>query len=127
MGRRWAAALAAALLLAPGAAVPDDEPACLDLCADTPARVELQTLIFPRDPPVRLLRAQLRILSIDPEDVRRTLEDYNRRSELAQFTPDGLAVAPYLLQRALHLNPDLMLQFRWSGMAGKLVFHFTWR
>ncbi len=127
MGRRWAAALAAALLLAPGAAVPDDEPACLDLCADTPARVELQTLIFPRDPPVRLLRAQLRISGIDPEDVRRTLEDYNRRSELAQFTPDGLAVAPYLLQRALHLNPDLMLQFRWSGMAGKLVFQFTWR
>ena len=70
--------LAAALLLAPGAPLPDDEPPCLDLCADTPARVELQTLIFPRDPPVRLLRAQLRISGIDPEDVRRTLEAYNR-------------------------------------------------
>ena len=127
MGRRWAAALAAALLLAPGAPLPDDEPPCLDLCADTPARVELQTLIFPRDPPVRLLRTQLRISGIDPEDVRRTLEAYNQRSELAQFTPDGLAVAPYLLQRALHLSPDLLLQFRWSGQAGKLVFRFTWR
>jgi hypothetical protein len=127
MGRRWAAALAAALLLAPGAAFPDDEPPCLDLCADSPARVELQTLIFPRDPPVRLLRAQLRISGIDPEDVRRTLEAYNQRSELAQFTPDGMAVAPYLLQRALHLSPDLLLQFRFSGQAGKLVFRFTWR
>jgi hypothetical protein len=127
MGRRWAAALAAALLLAPGAALPADEPHCLHLCADTSAQVELQALIFPRDPPVRLLRAQLRISGIDPEDVRRTLEAYNRRSELAQFTPDGLAVAPYLLQRALHLDPDLLLQFRWSGRAGKLVFQFTWR
>ena len=119
--------LAAALLLAPGATLPDDEPTGLDLGADAPARVELQTLIFPRDPPVRLLRTQLRISGIDPEDVRRTLEAYNQRSELAQFTPDGLAVAPYLLQRALHLSPDLLLQFRWSGQAGKLVFRFTWR
>lgn len=126
MGRRRVAALAAALLLAPGAALPDEQP-CLDLCADTPARVELQTLIFPRDPPVRLLRARLRISGIDPEDVRQTLEAYNQRSELAQFTPDGLAVAPYLLQRALHLSPDLVLQLRWSGLAGKLVFRFTWR
>jgi len=127
MGRRWAAALAAALLVAPGAAVPDDAPPCLDLCVDTPARVELQTLIFPRDPPVRLLRARLRISGIDPQDVRQTLEAYNRESEVAQFTPDGLAVAPYLLQRALDLSPDLLLQFRWSGRAGKLVFRFTWR
>ena len=127
MGRRWAAALAAALLVAPGAAVPDDAPPCLDLCADTPARVELQTLIFPRDPTVRLLRARLRISGIDPQDVRQTLEAYNRESEVAQFTPDGLAVAPYLLQRALDLSPDLLLQFRWSGRAAKLVFRFTWR
>jgi hypothetical protein len=127
MGRRWAAALAAALLVAPGAAVPDDAPPCLDLCVDTPAQVELQTLIFPRDPPVRLLRARLRISGIDPQDVRQTLEAYNRESEVAQFTPDGLAVAPYLLQRALDLSPDLLLQFRWSGRAAKLVFRFTWR
>ena len=127
MGRQWAAALAAALLVAPGAAVPDDAPPCLDLCVDTPARVELQTLIFPRDPTVRLLRARLRISGIDPQDVRQTLEAYNRESEVAQFTPDGLAVAPYLLQRALDLSPDLLLQFRWSGRAGKLVFRFTWR
>jgi hypothetical protein len=126
MGTRWAAALAAVVLLAPGAALPD-EPSLLDLCIDTSERAEFHTLIFPRDPPVRLLRAQLRISGIDPEDVRRTVEAYNQRSEIAQFTPDGLAVAPYLLQRALHLSPDLLLQFRWSGQAGKLVFRFTWR
>jgi len=127
MGRRWAAALAAVFLLAPGTVLSDDAPPCLDLCADTPGPVELQTLIFPRDPPVRLLRARLRISGIDPQDVRQTLEAYNRNSEVAQFTPDGLAVAPYLLQRALHLGPDLLLQFRWSGRAGKLVLRFTWR
>jgi hypothetical protein len=127
MGRRWAAALAAVLVLVPGTVLSDDAPPCLDLCADTPGPVELQTLIFPRDPPVRLLRARLRISGIDPQDVRQTLEAYNRNSEVAQFTPDGLAVAPYLLQRALHLGPDLLLQLRWSGRAGKLVLRFTWR
>jgi hypothetical protein len=127
MARRWAAALAAALVISPGAVLPEDEPPGLALSPETPARTEFQTLIFPRDPPVRLLRAQLRISGIDPEDVRRTLEAYNSRSEIAQLTPDGLAVAPYLLQRALKLNPDLLLQFRWSGQAGKLVFRFTWR
>jgi hypothetical protein len=127
MRRRWAAGLAAVLLLAPGAVLSADAQPCLDLCTDTPSPVELQTLIFPRDPPVRLLRARLRISGIDPQDVRQTLEAYNRNSEVAQFTPDGLAVAPYLLQRALHLGPDLLLQFRWSGRAGKLVLRFTWR
>ncbi len=127
MGRRWIAALAGALLAAAGPAAPDDEPTGLEHAVATEERIELEALIFPPDPPVRLLRAQLRISGIDPEDVRRTLEEYNRRSELAQFTPDGLAVAPYLLQRALDLSPDLLLQFRWSGQAGKLVFRFTWR
>ena len=127
MGRRWLAALTGALLGAAGSAVPDDEPPSLGPTPDAVERVELSSLIFPREPPVRLLRAQLRISGIDPEDVRRTLEAYNRSSELAQFTPDGLAVAPYLLQRALDLSPDLLLQFRWSGQAGKLVFRFTWR
>ena len=127
MGRGWLAALAGALLAAPGAAIPEGDPPGLDHVPATVERLELATLIFPRDPPVRLLRAQLRISGIDPEDVRRTLEAYNRRSELAQFTPDGLAVAPYLLQRALDLGPDQLLQFRWSGRSGKLVFQFTWR
>lgn len=127
MGRGWLALVAGALFAAPGVAAADGEPPCLTLCSDTPERIELQTLIFPRQPAVRLLHWRLRVSGIDPEDVRRTLEEYNRRSELAQFTPDGLAVAPYLLQRALDLSPDLLLQFRWSGQAGKLVFRFTWR
>ena len=127
MGRGWLALVAGALLAAPGVAAADGESSCLTLCSDTPERIELQTLIFPRQPSVRLLHWRLRVSGIDAEDVRRTLEEYNRRSELAQFTPDGLAVAPYLLQRALDLSPDLLLQFRWSGQAGKLVFRFTWR
>jgi hypothetical protein len=127
MGRGWLAALAGALLAAPGAAIPEDDPAGLDHLPATVEQLELTTLLFPRDPPVRLLRAQLRISGIDPEDVRKTLEAYNRRSEVAQFTPDGLAIAPYVLQRALQLGPDQVLQFRWSGRAGKLVFRMTWR
>jgi hypothetical protein len=127
MGRGWLAALAGALLAAPGAALPDDDPPGLDHLPATVEQLELTTLLFPRDPPVRLLRAQLRISGIDPEDVRTTVEAYNRRSEVAQFTPDGLAIAPYVLQRALQLGPDQVLQFRWSGRAGKLVFQFTWR
>ena len=127
MGRGWLAVLAGALLAAPGSAAADGDPPPLTLGADTSDRLDLIALIFPRDPPVRLLRTRLRISGIDPEDIRHTLEAYNRRSELAQFTPDGLAVAPYLLQRALDLGPDLLLQFRWSGQAGKLVFRFTWR
>ena len=127
MGRGWLAALAGALLAAPGAAIPEGDPPGLDPTSASVERLDLDALIFPRDPPVRLLKAQLRISGIDPEDVRRTLEAYNRRSELAQFTPDGLAVAPYLLQRALDLGPDQLLQFRWSGRSGKLVFQFTWR
>jgi hypothetical protein len=127
MGRGWLAALAGALLAAPGAALPEDDPPGLDHLPATVEQLELTTLLFPRDPPVRLLRAQLRISGIDPEDVRKTLEAYNRRSEVAQFTPDGLAIAPYVLQRALQLGPDQVLQFRWSGRAGKLVFQFTWR
>jgi len=119
--------VAGALLAAPGLAPADGESPSLALSSDTPDRIELEALIFPRNPPVRLLHWRLRVSGIDAEDVRRTLEEYNRRSELAQFTPDGLAVAPYLLQRALDLSPDLLLQFRWSGQAGKLVFRFTWR
>ena len=92
-------------------------------------RLELESLLFPRDPPARLLREHLRIsgIDIDTEGIRRTLESLNRKSELAQFTPEGLAIAPYLLQRAFDLDPSTMLQFRFSGRTGKLVFRFTWR
>ena len=120
-------ALAAGLLLAAtaapmaarGEAVLDPPPAVND-------RIELSTLLFPREPPARLLREHLRISGIDPEDIRITLEALNRRSELAQFTPDGLAVAPYALPRMLSLDPGTTLQFRFSGRAGKLVLRFAW-
>jgi multidrug efflux pump subunit AcrB len=89
--------------------------------------VERESLLFAPERGPRLLQERLRISGIDPADVARTLEAYNRRSEIAQFTPDGLAVAPQLLNRALSLQPNQLLQFRWSGQAGKLVFRFTWR
>ena len=129
MDRSWRVALAALLAASAlaGTAGQADDPPDLSLVGETPDRLELQALIFPRDPPVRLLHARLRISGIDPEDVRRTLEELNRTSELAQFTPDGLAVAPYLLQHALSLDRDQILQVRWSGPAAKLVFRFTWR
>ncbi|MEY2667789.1 MAG: hypothetical protein RJA59_427, partial [Pseudomonadota bacterium] len=59
MGRGWLAALAGALLAAPGAALPEDDPPGLDHLPATVEQLELRTLLFPRDPPVRLLRAQL--------------------------------------------------------------------
>jgi hypothetical protein len=89
--------------------------------------MEREALLFAPERGPRLLQERLRISGIDPADVSRTLEAYNRRSEIAQFTPDGLAIAPHLLNRALSLEPNQLLQFRWSGQAGKLVFRFTWR
>jgi hypothetical protein len=124
--RSWRLALAALLAASALAGRADDGPV-LDLPAGTPDRLELQSLIFPRDPPARLLRTPLRISGIDPEEVRRFLEELNRGSEVAQFTPDGLAVAPNLLPRALSLDPGQILQVRWSGRAAKLVFRFTWK
>jgi hypothetical protein len=124
--RSWRLALAALVAASALAGRADDVPD-LALPTGTPERLELLTLIFPREPPARLLHATLRISGIDPEEVRRTLEEVNRSSELAQFTPDGLAVAPYLLQRALSLDRDQLLQVRWSGRTARLVFRFTWR
>lgn len=108
------------------AAADGDDPVPLAAPAETAARIDLAALLFPREPP-RLLRAQLRISGIDPEDVRRTLEALNARSEIGQFTPEGFSPAPHVLERMLDLRPDQVLQFRWSGQAGKLVFRFTWR
>ena len=79
---------------------------------------ERGALLFAPERGPRLLQERLRISGIDPADVSRTLEAYNRRSEIAQFTPDGLAIAPQLLNRALSLEPNQLLQFRWSGQAG---------
>lgn len=89
-------------------------------------RIELAATLFPREPPARLLKENLRISGIDPEDIRRTLESMNRKSELAQFTPDGLAIAPYVIPRALSLDPGMLVQVRFSGRVGKLVLRFNW-
>jgi multidrug efflux pump subunit AcrB len=126
MGRGWLAAALAALLAAPPATGAEPQPGLLPSLAQQDG-VERHALLFPTERGPRLLQERLRISGIDPADVARTLEAYNRRSEIAQFTPDGLAVAPQLLNRALSLQPNQLLQFRWSGQAGKLVFRFTWR
>jgi len=127
MGRGWLAAALVALLAAPPAAGGAEPLPPLEPSATLHQRVERESLLFPPARGPRLLQERLRISGIDPADVARTLEAYNRRSEIAQFTPDGLAVAPQVLNRALSLQPDQLLQFRWSGQAGKLVFRFTWR
>ena len=127
MGRGWLAAALAALLAAPPVAGGADPRPTLQPSVAEQGRVERGVLLFPPERGPRLLKERLRISGIDPADVARTLEAYNRRSEIAQFTPDGLAVAPQLLNRALALEPNQLLQFRWSGPSAKLVFRFTWR
>ena len=126
MGRGWLALVAAALLVAPTA------PCCLEAGEDlalpdsTTDRVELFTLLFPGERAPRLFGGTLRISGIDPQDVRRTLEAYNRRSELVQFSRGSLVIAPYVLQRALAMDRDQLLQFRLSARTARLVFQFTW-
>ncbi len=127
-GRRHAllVGLLAAVAATSPAASAEDTPAPLATPEAVADRIELSALLFPREPP-RLLTAQLRISGIDPEDVRRTLEALNARSEIGQFTPEGFSPAPHVLERMLDLPPGQVLQFRWSGQVGKLVFRFTWR
>lgn len=123
MGRWFPVALGALLLIAPVASGDDR----LDPGPDVHARLVLEERAIPHRPEVRLLRERLRISGIEPDDVARTLEAYNRRSEILQFTPEGVALAPHLLDRALALDPGQLLQFRFSGQAAKLVFRMTWR
>ncbi|HET8723352.1 MAG TPA: hypothetical protein VFM53_04045 [Anaeromyxobacteraceae bacterium] len=123
MGWRLPVALGALLLAAPAAA--GDER--LDPGPAVQARLVLEERAIPTRPGVRLLRERLRISGIEPDDVARTLEAYNRRSEILQFTPEGVALAPHILDRALSLDPGQLLQFRFSGQAAKLVFRMTWR
>jgi hypothetical protein len=101
---------------------PDLEPS-----TSSEARIELFSLLFAREDHPRLLRERLRISGIDPHEVGQFLEAYNRRSELVQFTPDGVAFAPHALERLLSLSPSQILQFRFSGLAGKFVFRFSWQ
>ncbi len=128
MGRGWLLlALAGVALAAPGPGRPEDVPAALALPPEAEQRIELGALVFPQHPPIRLLHARLRISGIDPDDVRRTFDAWNRRFELAQWTPDGVAIAPHVLARALDLSPDQLLQLRVTGQAARLVFRLTWR
>lgn len=90
-------------------------------------RIELSALLFDREDHPRLLKERLLISGIDPHEVGQFLEAYNRRSELIQFTPDGVAFAPHALEHMLSLSPTQILQFRFSGQAGKFIFRFTWK
>jgi hypothetical protein len=127
MGRGWLAVAAGALLAAPGASRTADEVSRLAAAPDTAPRIELHTLLFPREPPARLLRARLTIQGIDPQDVARTVEAYNRRSRIVNFSASGMAVAPFLLGDVFRLDPGQSLAFRWTGQTAKLVFQFSWR
>jgi hypothetical protein len=127
MGRGWLAAALAALLAAPPAAGGAEPGPGLQASVAEHRRVERDALLFAPERGPRLLKERLRISGIDPDDVARTVQAYNLRSEVVQLTPDGLAFAPQVMNRALSLAPGQFLQFRWSGQAAKLVFRFTWR
>jgi hypothetical protein len=127
MGRDRLALAAVALLVAPAAPHSTEAVERLALPTATASRHELYTLIFPKERAPRLFGGRLRISGIDPEDVGRTLEAYNRRSELAQFSRDSLVLAPYVLQRALDMDRDQLLQLKLSAYTARLVFQFTWR
>ena len=124
MGRTSILALGALLLLADPARAEDG---LLDPGPVLLARLTLEERAIPRRPEIRLLEERLRISGIEPDDVARTLEDYNRRSEILQFTPEGVALAPHFLDRALALDPGQLLQVRFSGQAAKVVFRMTWK
>ncbi len=125
-----------ALLAAQGARAGDDPWTCPDVpalparlapCSESVQRMDVRTLVFPSDPKLHLLDWQLRISGIDPKDIGRTLDAYNRRSELATVRRDGVAIAPYLLRDFLDMPPDQLLQVRVGSWNARLVFQVTWR
>jgi hypothetical protein len=127
MGRDWLALAAVALLAAPASPFCTDAGERLALPDATASRLELFTLIFPKERAPRLFGGRLLISGIDPEEIGRALETYNRRSELAQFSPDSLVLAPYVLQRALDMDRNQLLQLKLSASTARLVFQLTWR
>jgi len=127
MGRGWPALAVAALLVAPGVPLCQGTGDLLSVPHSTADRVELSTLIFSRNSAPRLFTGELTISGIDPKDIRRTLDAYNRRSKLAQFTRESLVVAPFVLQRAFEMEENQLLQVRLSARTARLVFEFTWR
>jgi hypothetical protein len=90
-------------------------------------RLDAAALVFPRKPPLRLATGQLRLSGIDPEDVRRTLQAWNQRSELLTFRGDSVAIAPYLLRNAFDMGPDKLLQVRVGSTNARLVLQLEWR
>jgi hypothetical protein len=127
MDGRWLALAAAALLGAPGVARAQEPADKLGVPAATADRVEFSALVFRKDSKPRLLVTNLTISGIDPRDVQRTLQAYNRRSEIANVSGDSVAIGPYVLQRALQMPPEQLLQLRVSSQSAKLVFRMTWR
>ena len=127
MERGWLAVAAAALLIAPAVSRCQEASGRLDLPEATANRIELVTLVLDPDPAPRILQSELTFSGIDPWDVRRTLQAYNLRSELAQFTQNSVVLAPYLLQRAFNLRSNQYLQLRLRGQSANLVFWFTWQ
>lgn len=104
-----------------------DPSVLLEAPEESAGQIELSSLLLARGDRPSLLRDRLLISGIDPHEVGQYLEAYNRRSELVQFTPDGVAFAPHALERMLSLSPDQLLQFRFSGQAGKLVFRISFK
>jgi hypothetical protein len=127
MRGRWLGLASAALLAAQAVAQGHEEPGRLSLAENTTDRADLHTLLFHGGGAPRLLTSELRVSGIDARDVQRTLQEYNRRSELAQISRDNLILAPYLLQRALDMEPDQLLNLRLSARQARLVFQVTWR
>lgn len=127
MRGRWLAFALAPLLVAQAVAQGQEGAGRLSLAENTTERVDLHNLLFHGGEAPRLLTSELRVSGIDARDVQRTLQEYNRRSELAQISRDNLILAPYLLQRALDMEPDQLLNLRLSARQARLVFQVTWR
>lgn len=127
MGRGWVAVAAAALLVAPAVSRCQEASGRLDLPEATVKRIELVMLVLDPEPAPRILQSELTFSGIDPWDVRRTLQAYNLRSELAQITQNSVVLAPYLLQRTFNLRSNQYLQLRLKGQSATLVFWFTWQ
>jgi hypothetical protein len=127
MRGRWLALALAPLLVGQAVAQGQEGAGRLSLADNTTDRVDLHNLLFHGGEAPRLLTSELRVSGIDARDVQRTLQEYNRRSELAQISRDNLILAPYLLQRALDMEPDQLLNLRLSARQARLVFQVTWR
>jgi hypothetical protein len=126
MRGRWLALAAAAFLVAPAVAHGQGK-SDLSLSRSATAPGDLHNLLFHGGAAPRLLTSELRVSGIDARDVQRTLQEYNRRSELAQISRDNLVLAPYLLQRAFDMENDQLLNVRLSARQARLVFQVTWR